>query len=203
MKFVSIDIETTGLDAETCDVLEIGAIINTDDETPLSELPQFRFVVIADSYAGQPYALAMHSKLFAEIEANKTNVQWPATQEDYKYIYGRAYDFARTFTRWLELHEIDPGKFVAAGKNFANFDAKFLLKLCDVGRVLKWQHRILDPSSMYARKDDEFLPGMGVCLKRAGIETIDFEGGAHAALYDAAEVVALIRQFLNGDQTNG
>ena len=203
MKFVSIDIETTGLDPETCDVIEIGAIIDTDNETPLRELPQFRFLVYRDTYQGEPYALAMHPKLFKEIVDNKVNGCWPAPQEDYTRVYGQPFDFARTFGYWLDQNGVDPMNFVVAGKNFANFDARFLSKMIDYGTDIRWHHRILDPTSMFVRQEDEYLPGILTCFRRASIEMLDYEGDPHTSLYDAASVVALIRQFLNGEQTNG
>ena len=207
MKFVSIDIETTGLDDTTCEVLEIGAFINTDDDTPIADLPVFRYRVVKDTYAGSPYALAMHRELFADIAATKLNACYPAPQTDYANIYGRPIDFARTFSLWLKLNGIKPMEFVVAGKNFANFDAGFLVQMPGVLGNVRWSYRILDPASMFAHTTDEILPDTPLCCKRAGIDLDNFEyaGDVHTALYDAAIVVALIRKGLkmNGAQTNG
>lgn len=203
MKFVSIDIETTGLDPQTCDVLEIGAFINTDDDTPISELPIFRYRVLRDVYAGSPYALAMHRQLFSALAINKPNVCWPAPQEDYTNVYGQPRDFAPTFSYWLNQNGIESMNFIAAGKNFANFDNAFLQKMPGMENEVRWHHRILDPASMYVRPEDEYLPGTPLCCKRAGIDlnNFEYEGDPHTALYDAAVVVALIRKGLekNGE----
>lgn len=197
MKFVSIDIETTGLDPETCDVLEVGAIINTDDKTPLSELPAYRFLIKMPTYYGEPYALSMHPKLFKEIAKSKSNVDWGLSQPDYTKLCGGPMDFVRTFNEWLVVNGIDPYQYVAAGKNFANFDAHFLKKLYDGGRYrIGWHHRIFDPASMFVIETDELLPGTRTCMERAGIKELDYEGEPHSALYDAAAVVALIRKGL-------
>ena len=42
MKYISIDIETTGLDPENCQILSIGAVIeDTLNQLPFEELPTF------------------------------------------------------------------------------------------------------------------------------------------------------------------
>ena len=42
MRIVSIDTETTGLDYDTCQILQVGAVIeDTINVRPLDELPRF------------------------------------------------------------------------------------------------------------------------------------------------------------------
>ena len=53
MPYVSIDIETTGLDPESCQMLEIGAV--WDDWTkPIDELPSYRRLVVHKEIAATP-----------------------------------------------------------------------------------------------------------------------------------------------------
>ena len=66
LPYVSIDIETTGLDPATCQTLEIGAVI--DDWTlPLDQLPMFRRVLAWEQVAGSPYAMALNADLLKFI----------------------------------------------------------------------------------------------------------------------------------------
>lgn len=190
MRFVSIDIETTGLDPETCEILEIGAVIN-DPATPLEGLPTFCFRCLRDVYTGEPYALSMHRDLFRDLaNAPKSTVDSEARGSDSRYAHPDA--FKRMFSRWLQSWGIDSTNFVAAGKNFANFDARFLRRL-SLADMVKWHHRILDPGSMYVRGDDEFMPDTTECCKRAGIYPGDVPGEEHTAIHDALVVIALIR----------
>ena len=79
-------------------------------------------------------------------------------------------------------------KVVVAGKNFANFDLKFLEKLPN--KFVKFHHRILDPGMFFLEpmRDNE-PPGAKVCMERA-----DMAGEvAHTALEDALMVVKLLR----------
>ena len=46
MRYISIDIETTGLDAETNQILSIGAVVeDTNNLVPFDELPKFHAVI--------------------------------------------------------------------------------------------------------------------------------------------------------------
>ena len=66
LPYVSIDIETTGLDPATCQTLEIGAVI--DDWTrPIDQLPVFRRVLAWEQVTGSPYAMAMNANLLKFI----------------------------------------------------------------------------------------------------------------------------------------
>ena len=68
MKYVSIDIETTGLDPETCQVLQIGAVIeDTEQVLPIDQLPKFNCIVENQSYTGSPYALWLNSNLLKKL----------------------------------------------------------------------------------------------------------------------------------------
>lgn len=199
MKYVSIDIETTGLNPETCDVLEIGAVIDTDPSVPIDKLPTYRFRVIQDTYRGEPYALSMHKELFADIAANRLNIKVP--DEDFCNLYGKPGHFSQTFDVWLQRNGIPPFNFVVAGKNFANFDARFLSKMPGVGHFIKWHHRILDPGSMFVLPTDLRVPGTDECCERAGINPKDFPGKWHTAIFDSQIVVALVRKGLRQHET--
>jgi DNA polymerase III epsilon subunit-like protein len=198
MRFVSIDIETTGLDSDTCEVLEIGAVINTPD-VDLEKLPTFRFRILRDSYMGEPYALSMHRDLFKDLATKERNTARTCCSN--KHVsqdwYGYESEFQSYFAEWLIACDIDPTRFVAAGKNFANFDAPFLKKLRTPGsKIAHWHHRILDPGSMYARPSDEFVPDTLECCRRAGINPGNIPGEPHTAIHDALVAVELIRRKL-------
>ena len=77
MKYVSIDIETTGLNPDTCNTLEFGAVLeDTVNWKLLEELPTFRRVlrppVAVGIYCVEPSAVTMHTKLFEEITAGSS-----------------------------------------------------------------------------------------------------------------------------------
>lgn len=196
MRFVSIDIETTGLDPETCEVLEIGAVINSTID--LEGLPTFRYRILRDSYKGEPYALNMHQDLFKDLATKKrtTGSHSVGGSRWHKEWYGLECEFPEYFADWLRSWGIDPTKFTAAGKNFAGFDGPFLKKI--KGDV-NWCHRVLDPGSMYARSDDEVVPDTLECCRRAGIRPENIPGDPHTAIHDALVVVELIRRGFDND----
>ena len=55
MRYVSIDLETTGLDAINNDIIEFGAVLDDlADMKPLEELPRFHAYICKEEYRGQP-----------------------------------------------------------------------------------------------------------------------------------------------------
>jgi oligoribonuclease (3'-5' exoribonuclease) len=54
---VFIDIETTGLNPDPCDIIEIGAVID-DWLEPLELQPLFHCYIKQQQYKGEPYALS-------------------------------------------------------------------------------------------------------------------------------------------------
>jgi hypothetical protein len=189
MQYVSIDIETLGLNPETCDTIEVGAVLDTipdDGSKPLSlsDLPTFQCYITkpGDIYQGEPFAMWMNSKILKRIADR---------EEGFSYIPGDMLD--EVFTEWLAQHmawEVDkPRKVVAAGKNFASFDLPFLKRL-GFGAHFRLHHRSLDPGSMFYQLGDTVPPDLQECLKRArlGERVI-----THNAVDDAMDVVRCIR----------
>lgn len=176
-KFVSVDIETTGLDPETCQTIEVGAVIaDWNDPTVWKE---FHCYVLYPQYTGDPYALSMHPTIFRRI----------ATQEA-PYTYRPDGRVMPELHAWLSLHLLHEGPYTVAGKNFAGFDAQFLKKLPHWKPI--FHHRVLDPGSMFWNPlTDERPPNQTDCLVRAGIPS----EVTHNALEDAAQVAKLIQTY--------
>jgi oligoribonuclease len=196
MKYVSIDIETTGLDSEACQILQIGAVIeDTTDLKPLDKLPRFMCILEHETYSGQPTALSMNAWILKilsgmeglskddRIEYRKTNSIIPA---------GLA---AKQLQMWLmangfKMESTGAVKINAAGKNFATFDKLFLQKLPGWGSCIQMRQRIIDPAILCTDwKEDDSLPNLNMCLKR-----FDLPGEVtHDACQDALDVIRVIR----------
>ena len=68
MKYVSIDIETTGLDPEKCEILSIGAVIeDTNNPLPLDQLPSFHVAIKRENITGSMFAINMNKDLIETI----------------------------------------------------------------------------------------------------------------------------------------
>jgi len=183
MKYVSIDIETTGLDPDFCQVLEIGAVID-DWKLPINELPSFRRVIQNKTLSGEPFALALNVGLLRLLADPQPSTNTIFCQPD---------ELGRQFAPWLTENGIDPKHVQAAGKNFASFDAIFLDRLPDFKSHVEFRHRVLDPAILFWQPaKDEKLPDSATCYKRAGLDS----KVAHTAVDDAKGVVWLIRSGL-------
>jgi oligoribonuclease (3'-5' exoribonuclease) len=175
--YVSIDIETTGLNPENCQVLEIGAVIE-DWVSPIARLSKFHCLVKYDIYQGQPFALSLNKELFELLHEQPDEVTILRPEQVYP-----------CFRDWLTEHGIT-GTVTPAGKNFSGFDKQFLYKL--PGFKLRFSHRAIDPAMLYWKPDiDDKLPGMELCLERAGL----YPAVSHVALEDAEQVIKLVRKY--------
>jgi hypothetical protein len=212
MPYVSIDLETTGLSSETCQILEFGAVYD-DWTTPVSELPTFHRIITHDTIVGQPYALSMHSDLLRRTATRKTlktcpecgnslclldaefagygfclACEWTGSLSD--HVFCSAQRLVHEFTKWM-LHcsglTLPKNKITPAGKNFASFDNNFL-KQCGFDGC--FHHRTFDPAPLYWQLGDKTMPDTKTCMERAGLDG----HVAHTALEDAVTVVHLIRR---------
>lgn len=196
MKYVSIDIETTGLDPETCQILQIGAVIeDTLNPVPLEDLPSFKCIVEHENYSGSPFALSLNSwilKILGGLE-NKTKEERLEYRKYHNILPAGL--VAKSFQMWLienclATDLIGPVKINAAGKNFASFDKVFLQKLPNWGANVQIRQRILDPAILLTDwTTDESLPNLQVCIDRCKLTG----EVTHDALQDAIDVVRVIR----------
>jgi hypothetical protein len=202
MKYVSIDIETTGLDSDSCDIIEFAAIIDDlKSQKPIDKLSFFHAYILppigSGQYKGQPYALSMHSKIFKRI----------ATLEK-PYMYLQTFELAETFSNWLSNQDVT-GRITVAGKNYGMFDDRFL-RDNDWKEYVGMHHRVLDPAMYFLNPyEDKCLPDTKTCKERANVWIENFGTTepfsdvevAHTALEDAKDVVKLMRvgaQMIDG-----
>ncbi|RDJ35326.1 MAG: hypothetical protein DWQ19_10960 [Crenarchaeota archaeon] len=192
MKYLSIDLETAGLDPKSCQILEFGAVLDDtnwwtgEKRVAVDSLPYFHAYIVSEDgmYHGQPYALWLNAEIFKKIsnaskEAVKGNL----------FLYPKRLGLA--FKNWLRDDHGITGKINVAGKNFASFDQKFLEELPDWS--VEFASRVLDPAAYYFDPSkDERLPDTKTCLERAGIN----HPVAHTAIEDAKDVIRLIRVAL-------
>ena len=195
MKYCSIDLEMTGLHPETCDILEMGVVLDDlSNPVPIDELPTFHCYFLpmheGGTYHGEPFAISMHPTILRRISARESG---------YDYISPKK--IGNTLKKFLTKHGYieEKGKVTinAAGKNFANCDLRFIEMQTDIPKHVHIRHTILDPGPMYVTKDDDAIPGLGECLRRAGfIDNVV----SHTAVADAIDVVKVIRYKMLGDE---
>lgn len=162
MKYVAIHIKTLGLDPKIHQIIELNAIADDlNEQLPIEKLPKFQTYVSYETYSGCAYALAEHAGIFNKISNynnNGVNICYPETLigNFNNFLYNKCgYKYGETVN--------------IAGKNFANFDNKFLEKLENYS-FIKIHHRIIDPAILYFIPTDTVLPSLEQCVERAGIE---------------------------------
>lgn len=210
MKYVSIDIETSGLDSENNQILSMAAIIE-DTKTKLNfeEIPKFNALILQHRINGSPRALTMNKDIIeligeylegdADVRAKHNNYSgFKILKED---------DVAKEFYYFL-WNDMEGNKYPnllcpkidgntksilinVAGKNFGTFDKLFLEKLPWWKKLIQPKQRIIDPSILFCDFNiDDALPSLTKCKERAGISGIVY----HNALADAWDVIQVLRK---------
>jgi oligoribonuclease (3'-5' exoribonuclease) len=181
MKYLAIDIETTGLNPMNCQVLEIACVLadTADLETDADSLPLFVRRLYYDKIVGEPVALAMNARILADMNDRRGHISWLHPDSLWS-----------TLDSWIE-NQVGPTKISVSGKNYATFDKLFLERL-PRWNASRFHRRIIDCGQWWMDPiTDEFVPDTKECVRRAGIET-DL-GALHTAIFDARLVVELNR----------
>jgi len=200
MKFLSLDIETTGLDRDLDQVIEFGAIIeDTNNQLSFEEIPKFHAIIKHKRYSGSAFAINMNQRIF-KILADRVLIrnEEEKNQYDLKHNICSVHELARDFYNWV-YHELKTGvgyneSIVAtvAGKNYNGFDGQFLSRIPEWNDLFRFKHRVLDPATLYWNPAlDTELPSLDECLKRAGID----EFVSHNAVEDAWQVIRVLREM--------
>nr|WP_263787566.1 exonuclease domain-containing protein [Salinibacter grassmerensis] len=170
--------ETAGVDPEEHSILEVGAVIDNGD--PIEDLPTYQRQIHNDTVIGQRRSLEMAS------ENGLLNSDLPSVKPKH---------FAASLKGWLVDEGFCDSPFgrdyiTVAGKNAATFDIPFLKEqMPHFTDAFCVRARVLDPTTLYYKLQEERPPTLDECLERAGIE----EPVDHTALSDALQVVRLIR----------
>jgi DNA polymerase III epsilon subunit-like protein len=207
MKYVSLDLETTGVGVRSPDrILMISMVVEDtkNHEIPADELPHFTAILEPSNIQGEPCALAMNAWIMVAIEFSKTKmsvekffsrysdlgIAQPTVSKGIKAAQDHQIltmdDMVSKANVFLNLHFGTKDKITVAGKNAAGFDLTFLpTELKD-----RFRHSVIDPGTLFWNpNNDRMLPHSDEVMKRAGVDHI----GAHDALEDARMVVLAIR----------
>lgn len=198
MIYCSIDIETTGLNPEICDILQFAAVLDDlNNPKPIEQLPSFQTCFIKDGpIVGDPMALSMHGTILKQIaHAQHKKLEYCEETNQRFMNIEHLPDALACFLSKNNFPQDKKGrlKVTVAGKNVAGFDLRFLnSKIKDWGIISLYQ-RVLDPAILYLdHENDTAVPDMKTCMERAGISG----EVAHTALEDALTVVRLLRYKL-------
>src|SRR6478752_4747812 len=163
MKYASLDIETTGIDKQNCQVIQIGVVID-DLMTPVHELPRFEAFINHDVLKFEPFALNLHLKtgLLSRYLEDKNKESFNAVALNLRLFFAKHYPLATP-----------KDKYYLAGKNLASFDVPFLRAGNDemMNTLLnQCGHRVIDPATYFTDFINDKAPAsLDDCKKRAGI----------------------------------
>lgn len=182
MKIISIDLETTGLNAHEDQILEIGAIC-FDDSNPEFSRKYFRVLIWHERLSGNPVALSCNAQIIKEmLHLGKEKCATPenAVLQFYNWLLNEC---------GFVPDEHGRIRITVVGKNYAMFDHNFIKRLLNFHNFISVRRRVLDPSAFYSIAEDTEIPDLELCKSRSNL----FEDNTvkHNALDDAEDVVKL------------
>lgn len=168
--YISLDIETTGLNITKAQVLEVACVYD-DGVSEISQLPKFRklYLPVTDYYEYE--AMAMHGDLLKELAELRKGKLKNTEESLHSWLSGVFKD------RLITL----------AGKNIGGFDLT-ILKNNHIS-IPNYHHRIIDVGSMYYPLFG-YVPSLDEINKLNGHAAV-----SHRALDDAFNVVQAIRKI--------
>ena len=222
MKYISIDIETSGLNPEKNKILSFGAIIeDTTKKLPYEESPKFNAIILQHEIVGSPRALTMNKEIISlmsdfiegdeEIKTNLTHhSEYIFIKEDelaqhfYDFVYTNGTLPSRPFDPNLQVrhvngrmlpafnHRTPPITINVAGKNFSTFDKLFIEQLPWWKKIITMRQRVIDPAILLCNWNED----ESLPNMKKCKERSSLEGEvSHTALEDAWDVVQMLRKF--------
>ena len=115
MIYISVDVETTGLEKDRYQILSIGAILeDTTKKLSFEEIPKFHAAILHNEITGSPFAINMNSKII-EAVAQYQNAENQDEKNDIVQMTGMQFyqedQVVEGFYRWLfdnGLVDFDP-----------------------------------------------------------------------------------------------
>jgi len=222
MLYVSIDIETSGLNPDMNHVLSIGAIIeDTNKKLSFEEIPKFNAIVLHNNIQGSPRAITMNKDIISLMSdyldgyedlrkwlKEKNNVHFFEEEEVIKEFYwwldenGFGHGLVNNSNGYVEIKDgkhrpmmnngIKPITLNVAGKNFGTFDKLFLQQLPWWQKLIRTRQRILDPSILMVDWKNDDM--------LPNLSECKERAGidsivTHNALDDAWDVIQVLRKF--------
>lgn len=187
MRIISIDIETTGLNPNKSQILQIGAVIFDTNTSTFQTYGTYNKVIFHKEIYGDPFAIQMNSEIIKKIALNGqryfylSNKIANATQQEDVKEYLKEFnelenigktinDIAFDFFNFIitnggyYINEKQKREFNITGKNFWAFDNNFLEKLPNWSFLP--HRRSFDPSNLYFNLTDKVLPSLTECKER-------------------------------------
>lgn len=197
--YVSLDLETTGLDLQKSQILQIGAVFD-DGKSPIDKLQTLNILVDNETITyGESYAMGMNAWIFKELFDKNSKFEKQSLTIALQKLWLLLSEAAERAYEWdVANGKQSPRKNIQiAGKNVGSFDLAILANqgatVDQAGVTAPADHRTIDVGSMYF-EDFGRNAGLNSINKLTGRD-----GVSHDALQDAFDVVTAIRHKLGGE----
>ena len=120
MIYISVDVETTGLEKDRYQILSIGAILeDTTKKLSFEEIPKFHAAILHKEITGSPFAINMNSKIIESV-AQYQNAEDQDEKNDIVHMTGMQFyqedQVVEGFYRWLFDNGLVDFNYLLAGQ---------------------------------------------------------------------------------------
>ena len=188
MRYLAIDIETTGLDPENNQILEIAMILeDTEKKLPRKECPRQHLYIDREAYIGNSVALEMNAHTFKKINDLRNDYE-----NDLSAFLMPEESISSSIRAFFQRNDITPETPITpAGANFSGFDLRFLEQVLEDDVLQSIHRRSLDPSNIFIDfSKNHHVPSLATCKIIAGVEGKVL----HNAMDDAWDVIEILRK---------
>lgn len=184
-RFISIDLETTGLDVERDQILQIGAVAYGGDGDPVEFVTDVRH----ERYSGSAYALALNAAIFNRLADRETaaRTEPDAILDLFAFVWGACEP--EPYPVGFNVGRFDVTMIKCAARRVENIDLAY-----DVDRM--FHHRAVELGSLLAHADG---------TPRSSAETAERYSWTitHDALQDARDAAVAHARRVIGLYTHG
>jgi hypothetical protein len=190
--YISLDIETTGLDIEKSNILQLSMVFD-DGLTEVHKLKTLDVLIDNDKIDySEPYAMKMNKWIFDNIDSFDPRYRVVSINLAHELFCGFVDECSLIIDRFNKENGVENPKTSVqfAGKNVGQFDLAIIknqFKKNDLGMPENIQHRTLDVGPMYFRHFG-YAPTLDEINSMLGNHEV-----THNALDDAFNVVDAIR----------
>lgn len=192
MRFVIVDLETTGIDKDKDQILQVG-MVAADTSKPPCTWKAFDTYVQHDRYSGSSYALTLNHNILKELNKYENGNFDDSLDNSHMVVH------IDNLTSAIYGFLVDSGytsnfdgkiSVVFSGKNAAGFDIPFLNNVPGfLQSGITIHRRVLDPVTLYTDLiNDKIPPSLDECKNRAGIKGFV----THNAVEDCWDVALLL-----------
>lgn len=183
MKYISIDIKTTGANPETCQIIEFSAVLDDlSKKWNIKDMPKVCFCIYHNSIHGELDYLISNKNILEKIKNTKSKDRITIEM------------LPKLFIDWAYANGFSFNEKITLAGNGLGSDAFLFLRKIKSWNFELFNKKILDPSVFWLNPEtDKEIPNLDLCLNRIKVK----DNISSDTLENACSIVFATRTWYN------